>query len=33
MWEREMHKKFCLENLKEGDHLKDLGIDERIILK
>jgi hypothetical protein len=27
------NKKFCLENLKETDHLKDLGIDERIIFK
>jgi hypothetical protein len=28
-----MCKKFWLENLKGRDHLKDLDIDERIILK
>jgi hypothetical protein len=29
IWEeREMHTHFLLENLKAGDHLEDLGIDE-----
>lgn len=28
-----MHYKFWMEILKERDHLEDLGIDERIILK
>jgi hypothetical protein len=33
-WEGwEVHLKFELENLKGRDHLKDLGIDGRIILK
>jgi hypothetical protein len=26
-----MHKQFCWETLKEGDHLEDLGIDENDI--
>jgi hypothetical protein len=30
---REMHKAFCLGNLNEGAHLKDLRADGRIILK
>ena len=30
---REIHKAFCLGNLKKGDHLEDLGADGRIILK
>jgi hypothetical protein len=30
---REMRTKFWLGNLNERDHLKDVGIDERIILK
>jgi hypothetical protein len=30
---REIHTKFSEENLKKGDHLADLGIDERVILK
>jgi hypothetical protein len=30
---REMHVWFWLGNLRERDHLKDLGIDRRIILK
>jgi len=30
---REMHKGFWWGNLKKTDHLKDLGIDERIILQ
>jgi hypothetical protein len=28
-----MHTGFLLENLREGDHLEDIGIDGRIILK
>jgi hypothetical protein len=28
-----MHTKFWYKNLKESDHLEDLGIDERIISK
>jgi hypothetical protein len=28
-----MHTKFWLKNLKEGDHIEDLGIDGRVILK
>jgi hypothetical protein len=28
-----MHTGFRWENLREGDHLEDLGIDERVILK
>jgi hypothetical protein len=24
---KEMHKMFCMENLKERDHFEDLGID------
>jgi hypothetical protein len=28
-----MHKEFWSENLKGGEHLKDLNIDERIIVK
>jgi hypothetical protein len=28
LWERtEIHKRFCLENPKERDHLEDLGLD------
>ena len=30
---REMHKAFCLGNLKEQENLEDLGADGRIILK
>ena len=30
---REMHTGFRWRNVKQKDHLKDLGIDERIILK
>jgi hypothetical protein len=26
-------REFCWESLKEGDHLRDLGVDGRIILK
>jgi len=28
-----MHITFCLENLKERDHLEDLGVDRNIILE
>jgi hypothetical protein len=31
--EGEVHTEFWWGNLKEGDHLKDRGVDERIILK
>jgi len=32
-WKREdMHTKFWFENLKERDHMEDLGRDDRIIL-
>jgi hypothetical protein len=27
------HAKFCLENTKERDHLRDLGVEGKIILK
>jgi hypothetical protein len=30
---REVHRDFFLRNLRERDHLEDLGVDERIILK
>jgi hypothetical protein len=34
VWERgEVHTKFWWGNLREGEHLKDPGIDGRIILK
>jgi hypothetical protein len=34
MWVRcDTYAKFCLENLKGGDYLEDLGIDEKIILE
>jgi hypothetical protein len=33
MGERGMHTGFWLESLGEGDHLKDQGVDGRIILK
>jgi hypothetical protein len=29
----EIYTKFCLENLKGGDHLEDIGVDAWIILK
>jgi hypothetical protein len=29
----DMHKNFLFENLKERDHLEDLGLDVQIILK
>jgi hypothetical protein len=32
MQETEMHTKFYLENLRERDHLEDIGTDGRIIL-
>jgi len=28
-----MYAKFCQENLKESDHLENVGVDGRIILK
>jgi hypothetical protein len=33
MGREEAHTRFCWENLSEGDHLEDLSIDGRIILK
>jgi len=30
---REMYAEFLLRNLKETDHLEDLGIEKRVILK
>jgi hypothetical protein len=32
-WRGEVHTKIWRRNLRERGHLKDLGIDERIILK
>jgi hypothetical protein len=32
MQETDMHTKFYLENLRERDHLEDIGTDGRIIL-
>jgi hypothetical protein len=33
MYRREMHNIFWFGNLKERDHLEDLGVDVRIILE
>jgi hypothetical protein len=33
MGETEVYTGVCLGNLREGDHLEDLGLDGRIILK
>jgi len=30
---REMHSRFSWDNLKEGEHLDDVGVDGRILLK
>jgi hypothetical protein len=32
-WRREVHREFLWGSLRERDHLEDLGVDERIILK
>ena len=32
-WKREVHREFLWGNLRERDHLEDLGVDERTILK
>jgi hypothetical protein len=33
LWQREIHNTFCFENLVEGDHMEDLSIDRKVVLK
>jgi hypothetical protein len=33
VWEREVHREFWWGDLRERDHLKNLGLDGKIILK
>jgi hypothetical protein len=33
MKEKEVHTKFCFKNMKEIDHMEDLGIGGKLILK